>query len=159
MRKDKIKWLFNYFLRFRCVYEIHKRNINNNKSVDFSSENFEEERWDKNNKLFEKRRTIDIGHLSYALLYVAIEGFKELKMKNDLEKLHLNHHKHLQNLRKFRNSVFHVKRNAKAGSRDTFACLDEKGFLDFVEYSYKTLDRFFYKELIHEMVEKSLQKK
>ncbi len=106
-------------------------------------------------QILEARNTTDFGHLSYALLYVVIEGFTELGIEEEFNEIEFDEKRFSEDLKKFRNAVFHVKKSRATASDVTFKCLDDEDFLPFIEKSYIALNNYFHIKIVKPIVDKT----
>lgn len=91
----------------------------------------------------------------YALIYVVVEGYKELGCKDEgIDRL-LENSENVDNMRRFRNANFHYQEDPFSPKLVDF--LDSEGSEDWVRALYFSFDNFFTEKLKLKEVIESLQ--
>ncbi|MBX9846209.1 MAG: hypothetical protein K2Z80_30835 [Xanthobacteraceae bacterium] len=89
----------------------------------------------------------------YALFYVVIEGYRELKLKDDTVDALLSKNDYEDRLRRFRNAVFHYQKYPF--DKRLIEFLDAKDSEHWIRQLYAAFTRFFLRELpIRESLER-----
>jgi hypothetical protein len=81
----------------------------------------------------------------YALIYVVVEGYKELGCKDEGVDRLLENTEYVDNMRRFRNANFHYQEDSFSPKLVDF--LHSEGSEDWVRGLYFALDRFFTEKL------------
>lgn len=89
----------------------------------------------------------------YALLYVVVEGFKELKLSHPAVDECLKNDEYVNQLRRFRNAIFHYQKNPF--SEKLLEFLEAEESENWIRELNKALEKFFLDALpIEEQIEK-----
>lgn len=88
----------------------------------------------------------------YALLYVVVEGYKELNLSHTAVDKCLSNDEYVNYLRRFRNAVFHYQKNQF--SEKLLEFLEAKESEDWIRDLNKALEKYFFDSLpIKEQIE------
>lgn len=79
--------------------------------------------------------------ISHALLYVVIEGYKQLKLSNNEINFFLSEENYVENLRCLRNSLFHYQNDIRPKKLMKF--IDQEGSADWINRLDKSFENFF----------------
>ncbi len=100
---------------------------------------------DELNDLGQLRSKMQTMVVFYALFYVVIEGYRELKLKDENIDALLSTENYEDLLRRFRNAIFHFQRNPFDQRLIDF--LNAKDSENWIREIYAAFEKFFLKEL------------